>query len=152
MTDPTYSYELRAAAQSDFESIKALIHAVQINPMGLKWQNFLVAIDPQARLIGCGQVKSHGDGSLELASIAIVPEWRKRGIASAIIRQLLEEHPHTLFLTCRAHLEAFYIRFGFRTIESGEMPPYFKKISRLASLITRSGLIHDRLLVMRRVP
>ena len=143
-------YIVRPAAESDFGSIKSLIHDVQINPMGLKWQNFLIACDLEGNLIGCGQVKIHNDGSKELASIAVVRTWRMQGIASHIILLLIEGNPGTLYLTCRDVMEDFYIRFGFRKIQFGEMPPYFRRIWRIAGLITRSGLIHDTMLVMMR--
>jgi N-acetylglutamate synthase-like GNAT family acetyltransferase len=145
-------YFIRPAVDSDFIAIKSLIHAVQINPMGLKWPNFLIACDAEGNLIGCGQVKSHNDGSRELASIAVVESWRKRGIASTIILRLLEENPGTLYLTCRDILENFYTPFGFRSISFGEMPPYFRRIWRIVGLITKSGLIQDSLLVMKREP
>ena len=53
----------RPAQASDEAAIKALIRTVNINPMGLKWQRFLVALDKNGQLIGCGQIKSHRDGS-----------------------------------------------------------------------------------------
>lgn len=143
-------FELRQATESDFPAIKSLIRQVQINPMGLHWQNFLIAVDSQGRMVGCGQVKTHQDGSFELASIAVVNDWRRQGIASRIIRQLLEAHPKTLYLTCRAELGTFYQPFGFQRIEVDEMPPYFRRISRLVSFFNKSGLIQDTLLVMRR--
>lgn len=144
-------YELRRATSEDFQAIKSLIRQVQINPMGLHWQNFLVAVDHQGKLIGCGQVKTHRDRSFELASIAVVSEWRRQGIASQIIRQLLEAHHKTLYLTCRAELETFYQPFGFHRIDLNEMPPYFQRISRLVTFLQKSGVIQDSLLVMRRM-
>lgn len=144
-------YQFRRATEHDFPAIKALIREVQINPMGLHWQNFLIAVDSQGRLIGCGQINAHQDGSYELASIAVVPDWRRVGIASQMILQLLESHPETLYLTCRAELGTFYQRFGFSVIDLDEMPPYFRRISRIVSFIRKSGLLQEGLLVMRRV-
>ena len=37
-------FELRAATEDDFPQIKALIHLVHINPTGLDWRRFLVAV------------------------------------------------------------------------------------------------------------
>ena len=151
MSDPQI-YELRPATEGDSSAIKALIRAVQINPMGLHWKNFLVATDSQGQLIGCGQVKSHQDGSCELASIAVVEHWRKRGIASRIIQHLIDAHHGTLYLTCRSALGSFYQRFGFYRITNNEMPPYFRRINHIAGLFNKSGLIKDTLLVMKRDP
>ncbi|OGO29771.1 MAG: hypothetical protein A2Z16_14870 [Chloroflexi bacterium RBG_16_54_18] len=149
MSDPQ-TYELQPASEGDSSAIKALIRAVQINPMGLHWQNFLVATDSQGQLIGCGQIKPHQDGSCELASIAVVVHWRRRGIASRIIKQLIDGHHGLLYLTCRSPLEPFYQRFGFYRIIHSEMPPYFRRIDRIAGLFNKSGLIKETLLVMKR--
>jgi hypothetical protein len=105
LSEPKY-FELRPAVEGDFGAIKALIRAVQINPMGLHWQNFLVATDSHGQLIGCGQIKPHQDGSCELASIAVVEHWRRGGIASRIIMQLIDGHHGLLYLTCRSTPES----------------------------------------------
>jgi len=77
------SYHLRPAQVKDAASIRRLIWQVHINPTGLDWHHFWVAVDAQDSLLGCGQLKPHGDGSLELASIAVQPQQRGKGIARA---------------------------------------------------------------------
>jgi amino-acid N-acetyltransferase len=142
------SFTLRPADSADFPAIRGLIRAAQINPLGLHWQRFVIAVDAQGQMIGCGQVKPHRDGSRELASIAVTPAWRGQGVARAIIEHLLAIHPGTLYLTCRAGLGAFYEKFGFGAIQAADMPPYFRRLSRLAKLATR--LTGENLLVMVR--
>lgn len=132
---PDDGYSLRPAGEGDFPAIRRLIRAVQINPLDLAWPNFIVAVDRHGRLIGCGQVKTHRDGSRELASIAVQPEWRSKGVAGAIIRRLLAEHPGRLFLTCRGSLGPFYQHFGFRKAEVAELSPYFHRLMCLAGLL-----------------
>ncbi|MEW6505766.1 MAG: GNAT family N-acetyltransferase, partial [Chloroflexota bacterium] len=117
----------------DARQIRRLIYSERLNPLGLDWRRFWLAVDESGKMIGCGQVKPHWDGSRELASIAVVRNWRGRGVASAIIRQLLAENPPPLYLTCRAELTGFYARFGFQ--EAGnpaELPPYFRQVARLS--------------------
>jgi len=147
---PDTVFTLRPATQADFPAIRRLIHEVQINPMGLDWRRFSMAVDANDRLVGCGQVKQHQDGSLELASIAVLPEWRKQGVARAIILHLLETHPRPLYLTCRGRLGPFYEKFGFQEVTaSAELPPYFRRITRLVKVFQRLRLSHEHLLVMR---
>jgi N-acetylglutamate synthase-like GNAT family acetyltransferase len=142
---------IRPATAADQETIVRIIREVQINPMDLKWPNFLVAVDDEnGAIVGTGQVKRHGDGSEELASIATLPEYRGRGIAHQIIEQLLLQHPGLLYLTCMDNMEGLYQQFGFRTIGPSELTPYFKRITKLAKafmLLDRSG---RKLLVMKR--
>ncbi len=143
-------FSLRQANPHDAETIRQIISRVHINPIGLNWLRFILAIDHEGSIIGCGQLKPHKDGSLELASIAVLPEWRGKGVARTIIEYLLEQHPGRLYLTCRAELGPLYHKFGFQVVDITEMPPYFKRVSRLANLFSRLGRLPDHLLVMRR--
>jgi len=139
---------LRPATAADAAVIRSLVYAARINPTGLEWPRFVVAVSSGGEVIGCGQVKPHRDGSRELASIVVAPEWRGNGTASTIIEHLIESTPGPLYLTCRAVLGPFYERFGFRTVGEAEMAPYFRKLSRLARLIGFLGKESGGMLVM----
>ncbi len=139
---------LRSAREADFPAIKALIHEVGINPTGLDWRRFTVAETPDGQFIGCGQLKPQFDGTLELASIAVAPAQRHKGVASVIIQKLKADAPRPLYLTCRSQLAPFYEKFGFRSIHGDELPRYFRRISKLAGLVNALNLIQDKLLVM----
>jgi len=143
-------YSLRPARTEDARSIRRIINQVGINPTGLSWKRFTIAVDATGNVIGCGQVKPHKDGSLELASIAVLPNWRGRGVAMRIIEHLLQLYTGRLYLTCRSQLEPLYQKFGFKAIEFNEMPPYFKQISRLAAMYNKLSHQPGHLSVMRR--
>jgi N-acetylglutamate synthase-like GNAT family acetyltransferase len=146
-------FTLRPATSADQAEIKALIKAVRINPLGLGWRRFVVAEDENGRFIACGQIKPHRDGSRELASLAVRPEWRKRGVASAIIHHLLTPYTgkQAIWLTCVSRLAPFYQQFGFQEIANPqEMPPYFSRVYRLYNLFTRLSKQSDYLAVMVR--
>ena len=88
----TYSpghFTLRPATLDDASAIRNIISQVRINPLALDWHRFVLAIDTYGLVVGCGQVKPHSDGSLELASIAVLPDWRSKGVARRIIEYLL---------------------------------------------------------------
>ena len=141
-------FSLRRATQQDETAIRVLIHQVGINPMGLEWSHFLLAVDENDQMIGCGQIKPHFDGTRELASIAVIPERRGEGVARAVIERLQADNPPPLYLTCRSVLGPMYEKFGFRALEQGELSPYFKRIWRLAGLIHRLNAEIGPLLVM----
>jgi amino-acid N-acetyltransferase len=143
-------YSIRPATASDSAAIRQLIHDVRIYPIGLDWQRFLLAVTPEGELIGCGQIKPHGDGTRELASIAVVPAWRGRGVARTLIERLLADHPRVLYLTCMASNGPLYEKFGFRSIGPDEMPPYFRRLARLASTFRALHLSTEAMLVMKR--
>jgi N-acetylglutamate synthase-like GNAT family acetyltransferase len=144
------NFTVRAAKPKDFPSIRALILKVHINPTGLKWWRFLVAVTPEDELIGCGQIKPHFDGSHELASIAVQEQARGQGVASAVIKELLaREKIRPLFLMCRAHLEPLYMKFGFSPIQPKEMPLYFRRIRQLERIFNSKARPEDRLSIMK---
>jgi N-acetylglutamate synthase-like GNAT family acetyltransferase len=119
---------LRPAAAKDALAIRALIRRVGINPFRLDWRRFTLAVDRADRMLGCGQIKPHADGSNELASIAVWPEFQGQGLGRMIITSLVERVPPPLYLTCRAELQNFYSRFGFVTLSGEQMTPYFRRL------------------------
>ncbi len=139
---------LRPATARDAAAVRKLIRDVRINPMGIDWHRFVIAVSGSGSLLGCGQLKPHGGGIVELASIAVDPAHRGLGIGSAIIERLISEAPRPLYLTCRSNLGPFYGKWGFRHLESSEMPAYFARLSRLARLLSRAFRDNETLLVM----
>lgn len=144
------SVEIRAAVESESDQIKALIHEVGINPSGLDWRRFLVAVAGSGRVIGCGQLKPHGKDTLELASIAVQPEFRGRGIARRIIETLLLKSPRPLYLMCIEHNGQMYEKFGFRAVQNAEeMPRYFARMKKLFGVAKVLRGFDEGLLVMK---
>ena len=143
-------FSLRPATEEDAEIIRKLVRIGQINPTGLKWERFMVAVSEDGQVIGCCQVKPHRDGSDELASLVVHPDWRGQGIARALIEHFLAAYAGDLYLMCRSNLGPLYEQFGFQIVPRDELPRYFQRIMRLMSLfeIMRSdgegGLIMKR--------
>lgn len=143
-------FTIRLATRDDFPAIRALIMDVHINPTGLDWRHFLVAVMPEDELIGCGQIKPHYDGSRELASIAVKEKARGQGVARAVIQELLaRETIRPLYLMCRARLESLYEKFGFYPIGPEKMPAYFRRVSRLARIFNSKAQPEDWLSIMK---
>ena len=117
--------------------------------MGLDWKRFVVAVNDRDEMVGCGQLKPHGKDILELASLAVYPQFRGQGVARAIIEHLLADSPRPLYLMCESSLGPLYEKFGFRRIEYDEMPRYFQRISKLAGIVTTLARRDERLLVMK---
>lgn len=143
-------FSLRKANREDANKIRGMVRAENLNPLSLDWRHFLVACNQDGEVIGCGQVKAHKDGSRELASMVVLSGWRGKGAARALIEGLINTHPGTLYLTCMARLQPLYEKFGFKVIAFEEMPPYFKRISRLISIMVILAPKEFHLRVMRR--
>ncbi len=127
--------EIREAEWSERRDIKTLVRRSELNPVGIDWRRFLVAIDDVGEIVGIGQIKIHRSAR-ELASIAVVPSWQGKGVARGIIERLLRDSLRELWLTCRSQLIPFYLLFGFAEVrERREVPFYFRVILRVSSII-----------------
>ena len=139
---------IRHATAGDQRTIRRLIRAAHLNPMSLEWPNFLVA-EEGGVIVGIGQVKTHRDGSREVASIAVVPERQRQGIGSSLIDALLaRQGDGVLYLTCRLAMQRYYERFRFRRILRREFPPFFARMMPVVNAFAR--LARTEIIVMRR--
>jgi N-acetylglutamate synthase-like GNAT family acetyltransferase len=142
-------YEIRPAQESESTQIKGLIHLVGINPTGLDWRRFVVAVDQNGQVSACGQIKPHGSDVRELASIAVHPEHRGRGLARSVIEFLLRKSERPLYLVCMSHNGQMYEKFGFRVIGAELMPRYFARLKKLFGIAVLFRKPGDELLVMK---
>lgn len=144
---------LRAATAEDQATIRRMIRAARLNPFGLHWQRFVVA-QSDDDVAGIGQVKILGDGTPELASLAVLPEYQNSGIGSCIVWTLIDRTPGPLYLRCAAHNEGYYQRFGYRTLAPAEMPRSLRRMyTAVNAVLPLMNLVlgsHERLLVMGR--
>lgn len=141
--------QLRPAVRADAWPIRRLIWRVGINPTGLDWRRFVVLVDEQGQLLACAQIKPHGDGSRELASLAVIPERRGQGCARRLIDHLQAANPPPLHLTCARRLRPFYEGFGFRVLAPREMPPNLRRLHQLMTGLGRLAGQPEPMLVMR---
>lgn len=111
--------------------------------MDLDWRRFIVAVDAQDQIIATGQIKPHGKEVQELASIAVLPEYRGQGLARAIIEYLLKDSPRPLYLTCRSRLEPLYEKFGFRALSYEEMPRFYQRLSKLVGFVKAVARLNE---------
>jgi N-acetylglutamate synthase-like GNAT family acetyltransferase len=127
-------YILRPATAADQAEITAIVREARIYPRGLDWPRFIVA-DVGGRVVGTGQVRLHRDGSREMASIAVRPDYQRFGIGSAICRALVAREAGVLYLTALAPMETYYQRFSFFKVTAAEMPPDLRRMMRLAAAL-----------------
>lgn len=147
------SIELRPAQEDDAADIARLVRGAKLNPTGLDWKRFTVAEDSDGNVVGCGQVKPHRDGSLELASLVVDPRLRGQGVGRRLIESLLEGVSQPLWLMCRSSLVPLYERFGFEEVgPDDKQPRYFRRVRRLASVYHFLRGTGEYLAVMFRGP
>lgn len=141
-------YSLRPAGEAEADIIKQLVRNARLNPLGLDWRRFTVAVDPAGQIIGCIQTKPHRQAQ-ELASLVVRREWGGEGVARRLVEHIMDEAGRPVWLMCASPLVPFYERFDFETVEEpGEMPPYFRRIHRLFTLFRFFSRGEVRLAVM----
>lgn len=128
-------FQIRPAQVKDQPTIVALVRRAHLNPMDLNWQRFLVAED-ETGIVGVGQIRPHA-GAPELSSLVVRGDQRGRGVGGQLIQALMAQSPGTVYLFCRAQLEGYYARFGFRAIAVKEAPPSLRTKYAIGRLFTR---------------
>lgn len=127
---------LRPAYRSDQNLIKVMVRRARLNPFGLKWERFTIAENKGGEIVGCVQLKPHGDGSQELASLVVSRPWRRLGVGSRLVSAVKTQADGELWLMCRQSLVTYYRRFGFEAVHDvSAMSPYFRRIWQLARLL-----------------
>jgi N-acetylglutamate synthase-like GNAT family acetyltransferase len=124
---------IRSAVPADQEAIRALVKSERLNPMGIDWPNFLVAVGTRG-IVGAVQLRKHPDGSRELGSLVVAPEARGHGIAARLIDALVTGHDGPVQMITGAQHAAHYQRWGFRRLEASRAPRSIRLNYRLGSL------------------
>ena len=123
-----------------------MVREAHLDPTNLRWPNFIIA-ELDGQVVGIGQVRP-SRGSPELGSLVVDPALRRQGIAAAIIKRLIADHPGDLYLECAARLVPFYRQFGFERIPWQQAPFPLKLKAGLGSTLGR--LLGFRIAVMKR--
>ncbi len=96
------------------------VHEQQV-PVELEWDEFdasclhILARDLVDNPIGAARLLPDG----HIGRMAVLKEWRERGVGSALLQQLLEEarkqHLGVVIVNAQTYAAGFYTRYGFRT-------------------------------------
>jgi N-acetylglutamate synthase-like GNAT family acetyltransferase len=116
------TWQVRKGRPEDLPVIEQLVASVDGDLENLKAEQFVVALDSEQRIIGCGRLKPY-PGFCELASIAVKDEWRASGVGRAVVSQLLRSYQGPVYLICEDDVVDFFRRFGFDLIPTSEMLP-----------------------------
>ncbi len=144
---------IRAAVALDQAAITRLVQGERLNPNGLAWQNFIVAVVGGA-VVGAVQMRQHDDDSLELGSLVVHREHRRRGIAGRLITVLLNLHAGQVHVITHRKNAVHYRRWSFRPIALGLAAHAVQRnycLGQLAALISLvRGRWPRRLMILRR--
>ena len=128
MTDTDYRLRL-AHWPRDKDALKQVREAVFVReqrvPVELEWDGLddqclhMLAEDPQGNPIGTGRLLPDG----HIGRMAVLKEWRGRGVGAALLRALMEEGEkrgfRELALAAQVQAMSFYEKAGF--VAEGEV-------------------------------
>lgn len=126
---------IRPARQEDQETIVSFIHQAKINPRNIHWQNFLVAEEGN-KIVGIRQVKTHPQGTPEVASGFVLPQYRRQGISARLMNELLARETGPVYTIVNQKRAPYYEQFGFRRVAVHQLPADFRKEYRIGRFIT----------------
>lgn len=129
------SIVIRAATQADQSTIVSLIRQAKINPRNLHWEHFLIA-EEDRQIVGLRQVKVHAQGTREVASGFVLPEYQHRGISALLMNEILSREKGTLYLMCAKRWKKYYEQFGFRDAKLAELPSDFHREYLIGKIMT----------------
>ena len=140
----------RPARAEDQETIVSYIRQAKINPRNLHWEHFLVA-EQDGKPIGIRQVKTHKQGTREVASGFVLPDYRRQGISAQLMAELLKREQGSLYLMCRDKRATYYEQFGFQQVPVNQLPADFRQeywIGRIVTTLLSIGRV--RIIPMKR--
>src|SRR5215208_3930595 len=126
---------IRPARQEDQATIVSLIRQAKLNPRNLHWEHFLVA-EESGKVVGIRQVKVHRQGTREVASGFVLPEYRNQGISASLMKELLAREDGNLYSTVDQKWLPYYEQFGFRQVDANQLPTDFRKEYRIGRIVT----------------
>ena len=127
--------KIHPARQEDQQTIISLIRQAKINPRNLHWEHFLIA-EEDNQIVGIRQVKVHAQGTREIASGFVLPEYRRQGISARLMNEILSREEGSLYLMCRDRWTQYYEQFGFQRVDINQLPADFRKEYRIGKIIT----------------
>ena len=136
---------IRRAGSEDMSFIQKGMAAEKMNPLFLQQDRFMVAevIDAggTTRLAGCGQIRPLDTETDEVASLYVDPSSRRLGIGTKILTALLRRHAqqqdaHRLCLLTLKKTMPFYEPWGFKEVETTELPNTLQMEYKAGQLVT----------------
>jgi amino-acid N-acetyltransferase len=137
--------KIRSASPGDLGTIIKLLNDVNLPTAGVdgsRLPSYLIAEEDTA-IIGVAGLERYGEYGL-LRSVAVVPSKRNVGIASRLCEAILERAifdrvREVYLLTTTA--DKYFTRYGFETIERGEVPPEVQASSEYISVCPESAVV-----------
>ena len=134
MTNAFSGVVIRPATTADITPIQRLIEPLvhrrillgkELVMLYESVQEFVVAVDTDGTVIGCGALHVFWEDLGEVRTLAVDPAWQHRGVGQELV-SVLEDRARGLGLRrlfCLTFEEEFFIRVGYQVVESTPVDP-----------------------------
>jgi amino-acid N-acetyltransferase len=124
---------VRAARISDMRQVEVLVNGFARDNLMLPktydqlarlFREFVVAVDVEQRVVGCGALRIYSGELAEIGSLAVDESVHGAGIGRRLVERLVEEARSLGLVTVFALTlqESFFHRLGFRTVPRENFP------------------------------
>jgi amino-acid N-acetyltransferase len=110
---------VRRARAGDEDAVVQILRSHPGLEVAFDVDEFWVA-DDAGFVVGCGRLRRHPDGSLELASVAVEAGVKRQGVGTQVVQAILPSVQKTVFALALA--PGFFARFGFRETPREALP------------------------------
>lgn len=86
-----------------------------------RWHQFCWIVEYRGRFVAYGVLHPYHNHS-ELEWLYVYPNWRRRGIGSALVRTLIQHSTKPIYVKNTHGMTIFYTHLGFRKIRLQELP------------------------------
>jgi len=97
--------------------------------IALALEDFIVAVDPHGRLLGCGAVREYSPSVAEVASVAVDSSAQGLGIGAAIVRRVehLARARGIADLFALTTTASFFRSLGYRVVDRTMFPEKIRR-------------------------
>lgn len=113
---------LKAPNDREFLQIVEYIHDFDLDSRVLQKEQFTAAFRDN-ELVGFGRIRKHED-CLELCSLGVVTQHRRKGIGKAIVKELIRRADRSIYLVCI--IPEFFTPLNFRIVNEFPTPIHIK--------------------------
>lgn len=125
--------ELRPARIADMRQVGDLVNGFardnlmlpkSYDQLARNFREFVVAVDEEQRVLGCGALRVYSDELAEIISLAVDEAAHGAGIGRRLVQQLVADARELQLQTVFALTlqEAFFHRLGFQTVPRDNFP------------------------------
>lgn len=110
---------VRVAKESDGAQVVALLRSEGLDAEFIAKE--FVVCEAEQRIVGCVRARDLPEGGIEIASLAVDPSRRGRGLGRMLVTTALWGAKHPIYAL--AVSPAFFDRVGFEPVPKAELPP-----------------------------